>query len=197
MQWRIYPYKMDAYQFIVCVACDKLKKFIGGMIVMTENKSLLPFAASNGGAKIMNVWDEMHDLLEEMYGMIVASGSPKLIFDDIQQSQSSFPKINVLETDTTYGVEIAIAGFTKDDINLELKDNVLIISAEKKIEKTENEKYLRREISSRAFHRAVKFPKKIDTKSIKADYKDGIVNVELDKFIKIDEESNGLKIKIN
>jgi len=111
------------------------------------------------------------------------------------QSDTSFPKINVSETDLGYGVDIAVAGFAKDDVNLELKDNILIISAEKKEENEEEDKnYIRKEISSRSFKRVVRFPKKIDTSTAIANYDKGIIQLSINKFV---EEIKDESIKIN
>jgi len=164
---------------------------------MMIRKSLLPATASSWGVPaIGRLRKEMDELFDDFFGSIMKSPD-KLIFDDIQ-SQSSFPKINVSETETAYGVEIAIAGFNKADVNLELKDNVLIINAEKKEENEESEKnYLRKEISSRSFYRAVKFPEKVDTDNIISDYKDGIININLGKFKEPEKTDHVVKIKVS
>jgi len=112
------------------------------------------------------------------------------------QPKSSFPKINVVETDTDYEVEIALAGFDKDDLSLEIKDNCLLIKADKKEEsKNEDKRYLMKEISSRSFRRMVKFPIKIDTDKIDCSFENGIVNCTIGKE---DVEKDDLvKIKID
>jgi HSP20 family protein len=117
------------------------------------------------------------------------------MFDDMQ-SDTSFPKINVSETEDHYSVDIAIAGFSKEDVKLELKDGILNICAEKK-EKSEEEgkTYLRKEISSRAFCRNVRFPSDINADKAVAEYKDGIINFKVDK-IKEKDESCGVNVEI-
>jgi HSP20 family protein len=103
------------------------------------------------------------------------------IFEDIQP-KGSFPKINVSENDDEYNVEIAVAGFGKDDVKLELKDNTLSISAEKKEEEGESDtKHLRREISYRSFQRAVRFPCKVIADKSEASYKDGVISFKVAK----------------
>lgn len=116
-------------------------------------------------------------------------------FTDMQP-KTSFPKINVSETDDAYEVEVALAGFNKEDISLEIKDNCLLIKADKKEEiSEEGKKYLMREISSRSFRRALNLPSKILTNDIKCVHKDGIITCTLSKEKrKIDKDT--IKIDI-
>lgn len=87
------------------------------------------------------------------------------------QPKANFPKINVSETDSTYEVEIATSGIDKDNLKLEFKDSCLFIKADKsEDEYHDGKKWLKREISSRAFRRTLQFPLKIDSSSISSRY---------------------------
>lgn len=100
------------------------------------------------------------------------------------QSKASFPKVNVVETDDAYEIDVALAGFDKEDISMELKENCLCIKADKKEESSEegsDKKFLMREISSRSFRRVLNFPKKVLTDDIECNYKDGVVKCVLHK----------------
>lgn len=140
--------------------------------------------------------NDMEDLFESFFVDFMGNRSAQLsIFEDLQ-SKSSFPKINVSETDDSYNVDVAVAGFSKDDVNLELKDGVLNIRADKKNENEDtNTSYLRKEISYRSFARAVKFPCRIDPESVDAEYKDGVISVKIDK-IKEEDLDCGVKIEV-
>jgi len=114
------------------------------------------------------------------------------------QPKATFPKINVAETDTEYEVEIAISGFDKDNLELEFKDSCLFIKADKAEEDNDtNKKWLRKEISSRSFRRALQFPLKIDSTAINSSYDDtrGIVTCVLPKQLK--KEPDVVKITID
>lgn len=104
-------------------------------------------------------------------------------FADLQP-KTLFPKVNVAETDTSYEVEVALAGFDKEDINMELKDNCLYIMADKK-EEVSNEdsgkKFLMKEISSKSFRRALNLPKKVEENNIECSFKDGTIKCILKK----------------
>lgn len=98
------------------------------------------------------------------------------------QPKGSFPKVNVVETDEEYEVEIALAGFDKDQLALELKDNCLLIKTDKKEEsESTDRKYLMKEISSRSFRRMLKFPAKVDPKNIDCNFENGIVTCKIGK----------------
>lgn len=156
------------------------------------SKSLLPGVASVWRTPAVNRFrNEVDDLFESFFS------SPAIdVFDTMQinTSRSTFPKVNVSETDEDYTVDIAVAGFDKDDVDLELKDNALFIDAKKKEEK-DSKKYLRREISFRSFSRMIRFPDTV-TSEVTASYKDGLINVNIKKEIKKPEESGGIKINI-
>jgi HSP20 family protein len=113
------------------------------------------------------------------------------------QPKSSFPKVNVSETDEAFEVEVALAGFDKEDISMELKDNCLCIKADKKEEVSEEDKrYLMKEISSRSFRRALNLPTKVKVDDIKCTHKDGVISCVLQKDIPQIEEDETIKIDI-
>ncbi|MEY3053133.1 MAG: hypothetical protein RLY31_2918 [Bacteroidota bacterium] len=94
--------------------------------------------------------------------------------------EASMPAVNVLEKDDTFQLEVAAPGMKKADFNLEVKDGMLHISAEKSAEKEKAEKgYTRREFSYNAFSRSFWLPEDIRTEDIKANYTDGILKIEI------------------
>jgi len=102
------------------------------------------------------------------------------------QPKASFPKINVSETGDAYEVEIAISGFDKEDVTLEFKDSCLFVIADKNSNSTEagsGKRYLKREITNRAFRRVVKLPNKVDSTKISShfDQDKGLVVCKLPK----------------
>ena len=108
------------------------------------------------------------------------------IFDDffpsLGESFGSEPKIDVKETTENILVKAELPGLTKNDISVEIKDSVLTISGEKKDEKTEkNTKYLRTEITYGSFSRSFHLPISVKHDKIKAEFKDGILNITIPK----------------
>lgn len=166
------------------------------MTIRRKSKSLVPSVGLWGTPVVRRFKKDFDSLFTDFLDVFNNdSWNWSLInFEDIQPKMS-FPKINVSETNESYLVEIAIAGFNKEDVKLELKDNCLIMSADKKEEGFDKDQsYLKKEISSRSFRRVVRFVNKIESAS--ADYKDGVVKVDLKKKEKADE-AGSVEISIN
>ncbi len=86
-----------------------------------------------------------------------------------------------------------LPGVTKDDINIKADEDRIEITAEAKHEiKEENEKYIRKERSSRHFSRKIGWPTKIDPETIKAKYDEGVLTVRAEK----EEDSDDWDVEI-
>lgn len=142
-----------------------------------------------------------HDAVDDIFGRFWGD-FPRFdmkLFDEIQPMRSNFPAVDVYSTDEDYQVEIAVAGFNKDDIELELKDNTLLIKADSSSEcedSDEKGKCLRKEIARRSFRRAVRFPEKVDSEKIDCSYKDGIIHCAIGKVVPDEVEDGTVKIEI-
>ena len=102
----------------------------------------------------------------------------------MQNFNTNVPAVNIKETDTSFGIELAAPGKNKEDFNIEIDHNVLTISSEEKTEKEEktNEgKYTRKEFSYASFRRAFTLPETVNTDSINATYENGVLHVALPK----------------
>jgi HSP20 family protein len=97
--------------------------------------------------------------------------------------ESNFlPAVNIIEEKDNYRIEIAAPGLEKKDFKIDVRDNVLTISSEKKVEKEENDKnYVRKEFSYSTFQRSFTLPETVDVEKIKAKHDDGILNIQIPK----------------
>lgn len=103
-------------------------------------------------------------------------------------------KCDIFEKDGQYFLELEVPGLNKDNINIELEDEYLTISASKEEEKEDNSKnYIRKERTFESMQRKF-YVGDIDEEKIKADFKDGILNIS---FPKKDKETNKKQITIN
>jgi HSP20 family protein len=161
-----------------------------------KEKSLVPSIGLWGMPAMKRLKEEMDLLINQTFVDFLGDDWYKSTIFENMQSSTSFPKVNVSENDSDYIVEIAIAGFDKEDINLELKNNCLYINAGKKEDNKEENKYILREISSRSFNRIIKFPENIKEDVIEATYEKGVIKITLVKNIEKDEEKS-IKIKVN
>lgn len=95
---------------------------------------------------------------------------------------STIPSANIKETDDSFQIELAAPGLKKEDIKIDVDNDVLTISSEQKEEKTEeNENYTRREFNYSSFSRSFYLPDIADIDKISAEYKDGVLNIVLPK----------------
>ena len=92
-------------------------------------------------------------------------------------------KTDIRETDTNYELAIDLPGFKKDEINLDIKDGYLTVSAEKGLDKKEEDKkgrILRQEryagVCSRSFYVG-----NVKPEDVKAKYESGVLSVVLPK----------------
>ena len=92
-------------------------------------------------------------------------------------------KTDVRETDTTYEVDIDLPGFKKDEIDVDLKDGYLTISAEKGLDKDEEDKkgrILRQERYAGSCSRSF-YVGDVKPEDIKAKYESGVLTVLVPK----------------
>ena len=93
-------------------------------------------------------------------------------------------KTDVKETDTGYEVDIDLPGFKKDEINAQLDNGYLTLSAAKgldKDEKAKKGKYIRKERYAGAMSRSFYVGEGITQEDIKAKYEDGILRLSVPK----------------
>lgn len=121
---------------------------------------------------------------------------PVLFKNDFNNvERKGFVPVNVKETEKGYLLEVVAPGFEKADFKVNLNQNLLTISAEKKEElKEEKEKQIRREYSYRSFKRSFTLDEKIDATSIEASYINGVLTLNLPK--KADVKTPATKIEI-
>ena len=93
-------------------------------------------------------------------------------------------KTDVKETDTSFEVDIDLPGFKKDEINAQLDNGYLTISAAKGLDKDEKDKkgkYIRKERYAGAMSRSFYVGEGITQEDIKAKYEDGILRLSVPK----------------
>ena len=92
------------------------------------------------------------------------------------------PLVDLADTGSEYVVKAELPGVTKDDLNIEVSDNSIEISAESKEEKkVEKKGYIRRERRYASFYRSIPLPEAILPDKANADLKEGVLTVTLPK----------------
>ena len=96
-------------------------------------------------------------------------------------------KTDVRETDNTYELDVDLPGFKKDEVQLDLKDGYLTISAAKGLDKDQEDKkgkYIRQERYAGACSRSFFVGEGIEPRDVSAKFEDGILRVSLPKRVK-------------
>jgi HSP20 family protein len=112
--------------------------------------------------------------------------TPNLFDDDFlplfSDRKSTLPAGNIREDEKKYFLELAIPGVDKKDLKIDIKEDVLTVSSENKSETEESGNgYKRKEFSYSSFSRNFYIPENVERDKIEANYKDGILSVELPK----------------
>jgi HSP20 family protein len=111
-------------------------------------------------------------------------------------SQYSFvPRVDILEDEKAFEIHVAVPGVNKDDFKIELNDNLLTISGERKLNREKKEgNFQSIETQFGAFSRSFNLPDNVDASKISAKYNNGILELVVPK-----DEKKVLKasIKVN
>jgi HSP20 family protein len=92
------------------------------------------------------------------------------------------PLVDVMDEGDRYVVKTELPGFEKNDVDVELNKDFLILKAEKKSEEEErSQNYLHRERTYSSCHRTINFPEEVDPAKVEGKMKDGILELEIPK----------------
>ena len=104
------------------------------------------------------------------------------------------PALDVQEDKDKFTVKVEVPGLKREDIDVSLQDDALVISGERKSEKVEEGVEVhRQERFYGRFQRALTLPERVAADKVKADYKDGVLTVMLPKT----EEAKPKKIDVS
>ncbi len=125
------------------------------------------------------------------------------MFDDFwrpvrRESSGAFaPAIDVSEKDDAYHIHADLPGVKKDDLDITFQDGVLTINAETSQEKKEEKegRVIRQERRYGKFVRSMRLGDTVDADKIKADYKDGVLELVVPKAEKVKPRKIDVKVK--
>jgi len=95
---------------------------------------------------------------------------------------SAYPKVNVYEYNDKIGIIAEIPGLTKNQVNIEVEDNILTIAGNKhNFEDGDGAKVIRRELKHSSFKRSFQLGDQLDGDNVSAKFEDGILSIEIPK----------------
>lgn len=118
--------------------------------------------------------DQLEQYLDQVFGRFWG--------DVAGPASGGFPRTDVSETEDAYVLEAELPGMRKEDIKVEMKESLLLISGEKRAEEREKTKgYHRIERSYGVFNRAFRLPTSVDESHITARYENGVLRLTVPK----------------
>ncbi len=137
--------------------------------------------------------ESLHDRMNQLFDLSLSR------VPDAERSLTAgldwVPSVDVKEKKDKILVKAEIPGMNKEDVNISLEDDTLVIKGEKRHEEKKEDKdegYYYRECSYGSFQRAINLPSKVKDDKIDASYKDGVLTVTLPKA----EETKTKQIEI-
>ncbi len=117
-----------------------------------------------------NPWREFDDFFPRM-----ATPSENL------STSEWLPAVDISETDTAYQIDVEIPAIAREDVSVAVKDGVLTVTGERKVEKETDGKRHRVERQYGKFSRSFRLPENVDEGSISARTKDGVLYLVISK----------------
>jgi molecular chaperone IbpA len=109
-------------------------------------------------------------------------------------SAPNYPPYNIVkQSDDKYTIEIAVAGFSKEEIEIETKENTLRIESKSRPEGDDDKEYLHKGISNRCFKKAFTISDDVIVNG--ASMKDGLLYIEMERIIPEEKKPRTVKIK--
>lgn len=142
-------------------------------------------------------WDPFRDMitLRDRMDRLFEDSLNRLRGGEEDMGHSTWsPAVDIYETADTLVIKAEIPGVEKDDISVEVKENALYLKGERKFEKeVKEENYHRMERSYGSFKRIFQLPTSVDENKIKANFKDGVLEIKIPKA----EETKSKQINVD
>ncbi|MCB9170815.1 MAG: Hsp20/alpha crystallin family protein [Flavobacteriales bacterium] len=131
-----------------------------------------------------------NELVNEFFGRDLSQ------FLGSDDTRNTLPSVNIVERNKDYKLDLLAPGFGKKDLKVNVENNVLTISAEKKVEDLkENERFTRREFAHRSFTRSFRLPEGVEHEHIKAEYNDGVLSLMIPKVEEVKPATKEISIQ--
>ncbi len=115
----------------------------------------------------------------------------------VKPKMLTVPPVNVFENSVAYRIEMAIPGLAKENVKINLENDVLTIFAEKQEEEVEQvENCTKKEFHYETFSRSFALPEAADVEKIKAETENGVLKITISKKEQ-KVEKNAKEIKIS
>jgi len=133
-------------------------------------------------------------VLSRLSPFVRFSSLPSVFFNGWSSPERVWAPLDVQRTDDGYRIEAALPGFRADGIEITLDQGTLTISAKRSEEKkTEQGRYLHREVYSGSYMRRLVLPPEVKAEDIATKFEDGMLTVD----VKYAQGGNAVKIPVD
>ncbi|OGW28472.1 MAG: moleuclar chaperone Hap20 [Nitrospirae bacterium GWC2_42_7] len=148
-------------------------------MAVKESKEIIKKESSRLPSPFEEMERRFEDLFRRPFSLMEPSWWPRL---RMPVTEELSPTVDVFEEGDEVVVKAELPGMKKEDIDVNLTDNTVVISGEKKQEeKVEKKNYFRFERSYGSFSRTLRMPSEVQTDKAKASFKDGVLEVRVPK----------------
>lgn len=144
----------------------------------------------------MNLLDEMDHLFDTLThrGWMHPFREVWPEWGRLEQTLEMTPRVDVIDREAEILVRAEVPGVGKDDLEVDLAGDLLTIKGERKMEETKEEgAFFRSEIARGAFSRTIRLPAEVTLEEIKAEFKDGVLEILLPKTEKTEHRRIEIK----
>lgn len=140
------------------------------------------------GRDLFKDFDKFYVGFDEQYNRIAK------LHDDLTKGIPNYPPYNIRKTsDNTYVIELAVAGFAKQDIEIELNDNTMVVRGKASSDEPEDNNFLFKGIAARNFTRTFALEDHIEVKD--AEMLNGMLRVVLERIIPEHKKPRKIEVK--
>ena len=134
-----------------------------------------------------NLQERMEYFNRLLSGAVDSEAKPKIDF---------VPTVNTREADDAYYIEVDLPGVKKEDVSIDVNENIITISGERKLEdERKDDEFYRVESVYGKFERSFTLPDDVDTDKIEAHMEDGVLTVKIPKVQVVDKAPKKIEIK--
>jgi HSP20 family protein len=112
--------------------------------------------------------------------MRLVSFLPEIEPFDFKRGNGYNPDMDIFETEMGFVIEAEVPGISKEDLKLNIEDDILTLEGEKKSE-NKDEEYLRKESKEGGFSESFSLPENVDKDKIKAKFENGVLRITIPK----------------
>lgn len=145
---------------------------------------------------LLGARDEYVNSVSSLFDELFDSAFPEAKdFFGISISKGSYPKVDIINKEKEILIIAELAGWRKQDLDIDVKDNILSIQGKNSSDKNPPEgTYILRELKRSSFKRSFTLGENLDLESIDAEYEDGTLQIYISK--KEPEKPTTRKIKL-